>query len=135
VSKDSVRELQRKLYRAAKADGDRRFHSLRDKLYRVDVLERAWQLVKANQGTYGVDRCSIAQIEAAGVETFLEGVARELREGIYRAKPARRVNIPKPGKPGCSRPLSIPTVTSYSGVAQRAFGFVGGHASVSPSAW
>ena len=110
MSKDSVRELQRKLYRAAKADGDRRFHSLRDKLCRVDVLERAWQLVKANQGTYGVDRCSIAQIEAAGVETFLEGVARELREGIYRAKPARRVNIPKPGKPGRSRPLSIPTV-------------------------
>ena len=105
-----VRELQRKLYRAAKANGDRRFHSLRDKLYRADVLERAWELVKRNQGTYGVDRQSIAEIEQAGVERFLEGIAQELREGTYRATPVRRVHIPKRGRPQRSRPLSIPTV-------------------------
>jgi RNA-directed DNA polymerase len=110
VSYESVRELQRKLYRAAKTDGDRRFHSLRDKLSRPDVLERAWELVKRNGGSYGVDRQSIAQIEAAGVEAFLAGIATELREGTYRATPARRVEIPKPGKPGKTRPLSIPTV-------------------------
>lgn len=56
MSFETVRELQRKLYRAAKTDGDRRFHSLRDKLYRPDVLERAWELVKRNRGTYGVDK-------------------------------------------------------------------------------
>jgi RNA-directed DNA polymerase len=110
VSYVPVRELQRKLYRAAKADGDRRFHSLRDKLYRADVLERAWELVKRNQGTYGVDRQSIAAIEQAGVERFLAGIARELREGTYRATPVRRVHIPKRGRPQKSRPLSIPTV-------------------------
>lgn len=108
-SYETVRELQRTLYRAAKADGDRRFHSLRDKLYRPDVLERAWELVKRNRGTYGVDEQSIEQIEAAGVEAFLAGVARELREGTYRAAPVRRVLIPKRGKRG-KRPLSIPTV-------------------------
>jgi group II intron reverse transcriptase/maturase len=110
VSYETVRELQRTLYRAAKADGDRRFHSLRDKLYRPDVLERAWELVKRNKGSYGVDRQSIADIEAAGVEAFLAGVATELREGTYRVSPVRRVHIPKPGKPGKTRPLSIPTV-------------------------
>jgi RNA-directed DNA polymerase len=110
VSYETVRELQRTLYRAAKADGDRRFHSLRDKLYRPDVLERAWELVKRNKGSYGVDRQSIADIEAAGVEAFLAGIATELREGTYRVSPVRRVHIPKPGKPGKTRPLSIPTV-------------------------
>jgi hypothetical protein len=81
VSYETVRELQRTLYRAAKADGDRRFHSLGDKLYRPDVLERAWALVKPNKGSDGVDRQSIADIEAVGVEAFLAGIATELREG------------------------------------------------------
>jgi len=110
VSYETVRERQRTLYRAAKADGDRRFHSLRDKLYRPDVLERAWEPVKPNKGSYGVDRQSIADIEAVGVEAFLAGIATEWREGTYRVSPVRRENIPKPGKPGKTRPLSIPTV-------------------------
>jgi RNA-directed DNA polymerase len=38
---DKVRELQRTLYRAAKADPGRRFHALYDKVYRRDVVERA----------------------------------------------------------------------------------------------
>ncbi len=54
MSFETVRELQRKLYRAAKTDADRRFHSLRDKVYRPDVLAQAWEVVKRNRGTYGV---------------------------------------------------------------------------------
>ena len=38
---DSVRALQHALYRAAKADPGRRFHALRDKIFRKDVLWRA----------------------------------------------------------------------------------------------
>lgn len=109
MSFESVRELQRKLYRAAKADGDRRFHSLRDKLCRHDVLEHAWELVKRRRGTYGVDQQSIEDIEAAGVDEFLAGVAQELKDGTYRATPVRRVHIPKRGS-AKTRPLSIPTV-------------------------
>lgn len=111
MSYESVRELQRKLYRAAKADGSRRFHSLHDKLSRPDVLAHAWEQVKRNHGTYGVDGVSIAWIEAViGVEEFLEEIGTELKEGTYRPKPVRRVHIPKPGKPNKTRPLSIPTV-------------------------
>jgi RNA-directed DNA polymerase len=50
AKQDKVRELQRTLYRAAKADPGRRFHTLYDKVYRRDVLERAWELVRANRG-------------------------------------------------------------------------------------
>src|SRR5919201_1588462 len=56
TEQDKVRELQRTLYRAAKADPGRRFHALYDKVYRRDVLERAWELVRANRGAAGIDR-------------------------------------------------------------------------------
>ena len=59
---DKVRELQRTLYRAAKADPGRRFHALYDKVYRRDVLEHAWELVRANKGAAGIDRQTIADI-------------------------------------------------------------------------
>ena len=60
---DTARELQRTLYRAAKASPTRRFHALYDKMYREDVLAKAWQEVKANAGSAGVDGQTIEQIE------------------------------------------------------------------------
>ena len=67
AEQDKVRELQRTLYRAAKADPGRRFHALYDKVYRRDVLERAWELVRANRGAAGIDRQTIADVEQYGV--------------------------------------------------------------------
>jgi len=110
---DPVRALQRVLYRSAKQDRTRRFHALFDKLARSDVMWRAWVDVATNQGSPGVDGVSIAEIEAGGSESvraFLDGLAADLRSGIYRPKPLRRVNIPKPGKQGETRPLGIPTI-------------------------
>jgi len=52
---DKVRELQRALYRAAKRSATRRFHALYDKVYRMDILRAAWEVVKANRGVAGVD--------------------------------------------------------------------------------
>ena len=109
TEKDKVRELQRTLYRAAKADPKRRFHALYDKVYRRDVLERAWGQVRANRGAAGSDRITIEQVEQYGVERLLEQLAAELRAGSYRPLPARRVFIPKPGSAE-QRPLSIPAV-------------------------
>jgi RNA-directed DNA polymerase len=109
AEQDRVRELQRTLYRAAKADPGRRFHALYDKVYRRDVLERAWGQVRANRGAAGIDRITLAAVEQYGVDRLLDELAANLKDGSYRPLPARRVFIPKPGSVD-RRPLSIPTV-------------------------
>jgi group II intron reverse transcriptase/maturase len=107
--RDPVRALQHALYRSAKADPGRRFHALRDKVYRRDVLWRAWVMVRRNDGAPGVDGTTLAEVEEYGVERLLDEVAEELRNGRWRPLPARRVLIPKPGT-NERRPLSIPAV-------------------------
>ena len=109
VRGDRVRALQHALYRAAKADPDRRFHALFDKVHRRDVLDRAWEDVRRNRGAAGIDRVTLADVEEYGVSRLLGELAAELRERRYRPLPARRVFIPKPGTDE-KRPLSIPAV-------------------------
>ena len=104
-----VRELQRTLYRAAKADPGRRFHALYDKVYRRDVLERAWELVRARKGAAGIDQQTIAGVERYGIAKLLDELAADLRDGSWRPLPARRAFISKPGREEL-RPLSIPAV-------------------------
>jgi group II intron reverse transcriptase/maturase len=101
--------LQHALYRAAKADPERRFHALFDKICRRDVLDRAWEDVRRNRGAAGIDRVSLADAEEYGVSRLLGELAAELGERRYRPLPARRVFIPKPGTSE-RRPLSIPAV-------------------------
>src|SRR5215216_5071592 len=109
AEQDRVQALQHALYRAAKADPGRRFHALYDKVYRRDVLERAWALVRRNRGAPGIDQVTIQQVEWYGVDRLLDRLAAALRDGSYRSLPARRVFIPKPGTAE-QRPLSIPAV-------------------------
>src|SRR4051794_37751690 len=106
---DPVRALQHALYRAAKADPGRRFHALRDKVFRRDVLWRAWISVQRNRGAPGIDQITLGHVERYGVTRLLGELAAELGEGRYRPLPARRVFIPKPGTSE-QRPLSIPAV-------------------------
>jgi RNA-directed DNA polymerase len=107
---DKVRALQHTLYRAAKADPERRFHTLMDKILRRDVLWRAWVAVRLNDGAPGIDATTLDQVEQYGVARLLDELVTELRDGKYRPLPSRRVFIPKPGQPGQFRPLSIPAV-------------------------
>lgn len=107
-SQDRVTELQTKLYQAAKREPQRRFHALYDKLGRPDVLRRAWEQVRQNQGAAGVDQQTLADVEAQGVDAFLAEIAQALREQTYRPQPVRRVLIRKDD--GRERPLGIPTV-------------------------
>ena len=108
VSPVKVRQLQRALWAAAKQSEGRRFHALYDRIYRGDVLVEAWERVRANRGAAGVDRVTVAAVEDYGVDRMLRELRRDLREGVYRPAPARRVEIPKPR--GGVRPLGIPTV-------------------------
>jgi group II intron reverse transcriptase/maturase len=98
------------LYRSAKQDPERRFHALFDKVAGSDVMWRAWSDVRANKGAPGVDGVGIDAVVESGVQVFLEELAGQLKAGSYRPQPLRRVHIPKPGKPGQTRPLGIPTV-------------------------
>ena len=109
AKRDKVRELQVKLYLAAKRSPGRRFHALWDRIHRRDVLERAWRKVRENRGAAGVDRITIAQIEEQGADAFLDQLEAELKEERYRPSPVRRVEIPKPGRSE-TRPLGVPTV-------------------------
>jgi len=109
TKQDKVRDLQRTLYRAAKADPGRRFHALYDKVHRRDLLERAWESVRTNRGAAGIDRQTIADVERYGVDRLLDELATDLKEGRWRPLPARRVFIEKPGREEL-RPLSIPAV-------------------------
>lgn len=109
AEQDSTRDLQRTLYRSAKAVPGRRFHALYDKVHRRDVLERAWDQVRRNRGAAGIDRITLADVERYGVDRLLDELASDLKEGSYRPLPARRVWIPKPGRVE-RRPLSIPAV-------------------------
>jgi RNA-directed DNA polymerase len=103
-----VRQLQRRLWSAAKRSPGRRFHALYDHLFRGDVLEEAWKRVRANKGAAGVDAETIADVEQYGAERFLEELGAVLRAKRYRPEVVVRRYIPKAD--GRKRPLGIPTV-------------------------
>jgi len=105
---DKVRQLQRRLWVAAKRQPGRRFHALVDRIWRDDVLQEAWKRVRRNRGSAGVDAQTFVEIEQHGVTLFLEEIAVALRAGTYRPKPVLRRYIPKGN--GGQRPLGIPTI-------------------------
>lgn len=84
-----------------------KWYSLIDKVYRPETLRAAWEQVKANKGSAGIDRQSIEAFDAKA-EEYLSELSERLRKGEYRAQPVRRVEIDKGG--GKKRPLGIPTV-------------------------
>jgi len=106
---ESVGKLQEALHAKAKREPACRFHSLYDKIYRKDVLRHAWQCCRANGGAPGVDGVTFRQIESGGVDGWLEGLIKEMREKTYQPEAVRRVWIPKPGSTK-QRPLGVPRI-------------------------
>jgi RNA-directed DNA polymerase len=83
-----------------------KWHSLIDKVYRLETLELGWAQVEKNAGAAGVDRMSVERF-AQRRSLYLAELAQALRDGSYRPLPVRRVYIPKGKK---QRPLGIPAV-------------------------
>lgn len=104
----SLQELRRKIYRKAKTEKHWRFWGLYCHISKKEVLEESYRLAKANDGAPGIDGKNFEDIEAEGVEGFLEGIRQELLNRTYRPMPNRRVEIPKGN--GKTRMLGIPTV-------------------------
>ena len=109
---EKIRSLQKKLYLKAKAEPNFRFYLLYDKVWRADILQHAYEVARANGGAPGVDGVTFAMIEAAGLEEWLSGIGKVMRERTYRPDPVRRVMIPKPN--GGERALGIPTIRDRS---------------------
>lgn len=108
-SKETVRALQRKLYQKAKYQPTFRFYSLYDKVYRSDVLQRAYELVRQNKGKPGIDGEDFASIEAGiGKAVYLHEIQKSLEDRTYRTRPVKRVEIPKAN--GDIRLLGIPCI-------------------------
>ena len=104
----SVQKLRTALHVKAKESPKLRFHALYDKVYRKDILAYAYERCHANGGAAGMDNQTFENIEAYGVERWLDELTHELKSRTYQPQPVRRVYIPKPD--GKQRPLGIPTI-------------------------
>lgn len=89
-------------------DQTSKWHSLIDKVYRLDTLREAADQVVRNRGAAGVDHVSVGAFRR-GMDEHLSKLHEQLKDGSYRVQANRRVYIPKPGK-NERRPLGIPTV-------------------------
>jgi RNA-directed DNA polymerase len=87
--------------------GKKKVHSLIDKVFSRTNLALAWEKVKQNHGSAGIDDVTIAKFEGRKAY-YLDLVHRKLRDGTYRPHPVKRVEIAK--SDGGVRKLGIPTV-------------------------
>ena len=97
--------------------GERKVHSLVDKVYFRKNLELAWHRVKQNKGAGGVDGVSLAKFEEH-LDVHLDRLHEELKTDTYQPLAVRQKLIPKAGQPGKFRPLGIPAI--YDRVCQQA---------------
>ena len=87
--------------------GDKWF-SLIDKVWKKENLRVAFDAVKRNKGAAGIDHISVRHFER-NLDSQLERLHQQLKEGRYQPQAARRKWIDKPGSKA-RRPLGIPTV-------------------------
>ncbi|MGO9061385.1 MAG: reverse transcriptase domain-containing protein [Candidatus Binataceae bacterium] len=113
-----VHSRPRRLAEWLNPTGAKKVHSLIDKVYQRKNLERAWERVRANRGSGGVDGQSL-EAYGAQLDQQLERLQQELRAQTYQPQPVRQAPIPKVGgKLGEMRMLGVPTV--YDRVCQQA---------------
>jgi hypothetical protein len=116
-SEKPVRSRLRRLADWIHPTGAKKVHSLIDKVYKRKNLEMAWEKVKENRGSGGVDGQSLEAFEAQ-LNQQLDRLHRELKEDTYQPLPVRQHPIPKRDKPGEYRMLGIPAI--FDRVCQQA---------------
>src|SRR5215468_9187645 len=117
MSEIPVHSRPRRLADWINPTGARKVHSLIDKVYKRENLEMAWEKVKANRGSGGVDGQNLEGF-AAQLDQQLDRLQGELKDDTYQPQPVRQVQIPKAGKPGEFRLLGVPPI--YDRVCQQA---------------
>lgn len=100
--------LQEKLYQKAKQERGYKFYVLYDKMFIPYMLRQAWEQVRSNGGSPGIDGVTIEDIEQQGAGAYLYELGEDLRKQTYQPRAVKRVMIPKAN--GGERPLGIPTV-------------------------
>ena len=117
LSEKPLGDKPRRLAHWLNPTGEKKVHSLVDKIYQLKNLELAWEKVKSNRGAGGIDGQNIDEFEM-NREANLKRLHDELRSQQYQPCPVKRRLIPKRGQPGKFRPLGIPTI--YDRVCQQA---------------
>lgn len=72
-----------------------RFHALYDKIQRMDVFQKAWDIVMKNGGYPSVSRISVENENKDGIEPLLTKIQKKLKTETYKLLPFKRVYIPK----------------------------------------
>ena len=117
LSEKPLGDRPRRLAHWLNPAGEKKVHSLVDKVYKLKNLALAWEKVKRNKGAGGIDGQSVADFEKDLIGN-LKKLHDELRTRTYQPQPVKRQLIPKSGQPGKFRPLGIPNV--YDRVCQQA---------------
>jgi hypothetical protein len=90
-----------------------KWHSLIDKVYRLETLKLGWAQVKKNAGAAGVDRMSVDRF-AHAQDRYLAELAQALQDASYSPLPVRRVYIPKDNRRLCAPSLAGSDATTAS---------------------
>ncbi len=122
-SEKPVRSRPRRLVDWINPTGAKKAHSLIDKVYKRKNLEMAWEKVKENRGSGGVDGQNLEAFEAQ-LNQQLDRLHQELKEDAYRPLPVRQHPIPKRDKPGEYRMLAgdlRPRMSASAAQSDRAY--------------
>jgi group II intron reverse transcriptase/maturase len=114
--RDSAPSALERVRQAARKDRKQRFTALLHHIDDVERLQAAYLAIKKSAAA-GVDG-ETWEHYGETLEENLQDLSHRLKRGAYRAKPVRRVYIPKVGKPGELRPLGVPALEDK--IVQRA---------------
>jgi len=114
--RESTPSALERVRQAASKDRKQRFTALLHHIYDVERLRTAYLAIKRNAAA-GIDG-ETWEHYGENLEANLQDLSHRLKRGAYRARPVRRVYIPKVGKPGELRPLGVPALEDK--IVQRA---------------